>query len=108
MGNLDNSTNLQKSDNVEQWEEYEENDKVALIVPYIKYSVDAAGQMLNQQPAYNRLIHAEVQTKKGNDISHDKDTRRALGPEGTVTGRYDDNTILNSIGYQVEFPDGEI
>ena len=37
-----------------------------------------------------------------------KVARRALGPDGTVTGRHDENPILNSIVCEVEFPDGQI
>ncbi len=92
----------------EHWEEYEDDDEVARIVPEIEDSVDSTGRLFNQQPAYNKLIHAEVQLQKGNDISHAKVTQRALGPDGTVAGRYDENPMLNSIVYEVEFPDGEV
>ena len=34
--------------------------------------------------------------------------RRAIGPDGTVVGRHDENPMLNSIVYEVEFPDGQI
>ena len=37
-----------------------------------------------------------------------KVTKRALGPDGRVAGSYDDNPMLNSIVYEVEFPDGEV
>ena len=46
--------------------------------------------------------------QKGNDISHAKVTRCSLRPDRTVTGRYDNNPMLNSIVYEVEFPDSEI
>ena len=31
---------------------------------------------------------------------------RTIGPDGQVTGTYDNNPFLNSIIYDVEFPDG--
>ena len=34
--------------------------------------------------------------------------RRAMGPEGTIAGHYDENPRLNSIIYEVEFPDGQV
>ena len=34
--------------------------------------------------------------------------RRAIDPDGRVTGLYDDNPINNSIVYEVEFPDGQV
>ena len=33
---------------------------------------------------------------------------RSVGPEGTIEGRYDDNSTLNSMIYDLEFPDGTI
>ena len=44
----------------------------------------------------------------GDETVIGKVARRALGPDGTVTGRHDENPILNSIVYEVEFPDGQI
>ena len=38
-----------------------------------------------------------------------KVTQRAIGPDGQVTGTYDNNNpYLNSIFYDVEFPDGQV
>ena len=34
--------------------------------------------------------------------------QRSIGPDGTIAGEYDDNPILNSIIYNVEFRDGTI
>ena len=31
-----------------------------------------------------------------------------IGPDGQVTGTYDSNRCLNSIIYDVEFPDGQV
>ena len=33
--------------------------------------------------------------------------QRTNGPDGQVTGTYDNNPFLNSIIYDVEFPDGQ-
>ena len=35
-------------------------------------------------------------------------TRRATGPDGKTGGKYDDNPFLNSMIYEVEFPDGQV
>ena len=37
-----------------------------------------------------------------------KVARRTIGPDGTTSGRYDSNPILNSMRYEVEFPDGQV
>ena len=34
--------------------------------------------------------------------------QRTIGPDGQVTGTYDSNPFLNSIIYDVEFPDGQV
>ena len=44
----------------------------------------------------------------GDDMTTGKVTKRAVGPDGTVTGSYDNNPYLNSMIYEVEFPDGQI
>ena len=49
-----------KPDN-NNWEAHEDDDEIDRTVLDIEYSVDAAGSLLNQQPAYDRLLHAEVQ-----------------------------------------------
>ena len=37
-----------------------------------------------------------------------KVTQRTIGPDGQVTGTYDNNPYLTSIIYDVEFPDGQV
>jgi hypothetical protein len=37
-----------------------------------------------------------------------KITNRAIGPDGGMAGTYDDNPYLNTMIYEVEFPDGEL
>ena len=63
---------------------------------------------MNQQHAYDKLINAEVQLQTGDDMTSAKVRKRATGPDGTVIGTYDDNSILNSMVYEVEFPDGQV
>ena len=40
-------------------------------------------------------------------MAHAKIAQRAHGPDVTVVGRYDENPMLNSIVYEVEFQDGQ-
>ena len=35
-------------------------------------------------------------------------TRRAIGHTGSVSDSYDNNPFINSMIYEVEFPDGEV
>jgi hypothetical protein len=92
----------------DEYAEYEDDDEVARIIPDIEDSVDANGMLLNQIPAYDKIIHSEVALQLGDRISTGKVTQRALGPDGKTAGTYDDNPMLNSIVYEVEFPDGQV
>ena len=98
--------NLKPSD--DEFEPYEDDDEPQRPIPEIEDTVDAAGRLLNQLPAYDRLLNAEVQMQLGEDYQKGKVTRRALGPDGKVTGKYDHNPFMNSMIYEVEFADGQV
>jgi hypothetical protein len=97
-----------EEDEYDEYEEYEDDDEVARTVPDIEDTVDANGQLLNQMPAYDKIINSEVALQLGEGFSTGKVTQRAIGPDGTTAGTYDDNPMLNSIVYEVEFPDGQV
>ena len=88
-------------DDDDTWEEYEDADERARTVPEIEDTVDAGGRLLNQQPAYDKLINAKVQLQLGDDITNATVRKRSMGPDGTTVGTYDDNPMLNSIIYEV-------
>jgi hypothetical protein len=90
------------------YEEYEDDNEVARTIPDIEDSVDANGLLLNQLSAYDKIIHFEVALQLGENMSTGKVTQRALGPDGRTAGTYDDNSMLNSIVYEVEIPDGQV
>ncbi len=89
------------------FEEYQDDFEEPRIIPEVEDTVDSSGRLLNQQPMYDRIINAEVQLQNGDELTTGKVMRRALGPDGTTVGSYADNPILNSIVYEVEFPDGQ-
>eukprot|EP00957_Ditylum_brightwellii_P176029 13403892-Ditylum_brightwellii.AAC.1 len=70
-------------------------------------TVDANGTLIDQQPAYNKIINTEVQLHYQDQITTGNVKRRALGPDGRTAGSHHDNPMLNSTVYKVEFPDGE-
>ena len=76
--------------------------------PDIEDSVNHNGQLLNQHPAYDRLLIAEVQLQLGEEYVTGKIRRRALGPDGNIIRKYDNNPYLNSVMYEVEFIDGQV
>ena len=91
-----------------EFEEYEDDDESRRVVPDIEDSVDANGKLLNQEPAYDKILRSEVSLQLGEHMSIGKVIKRALGPDGTVAGTYDENPCLNTMIYEVEFPDGQL
>ena len=88
--------------------EYEDDDEEPRVIPDFDDPVDAAGRVINQQPLYDRLIHAELTLAQGDELKAAKVIGRTVNPDGLESGVYDENPFLNSIVYDVEFPDGEV
>ena len=70
--------------------------------------LDSMGRILEQQPAFDKIINAEVMIQNGDEMAMGKVTRRSLDADGRTTGTYHDNPFLNTITYDVEFPDGQV
>jgi hypothetical protein len=64
--------------------------------------------IIQQPPAYDKLINAEVQLQMGDKMMTAKVIKRSIRPDGYTAGEYNDNPMLNSIVYDVEFPDGQV
>ena len=92
----------------ETTEPYEDDDQQQFTIPDIEDSVDSTGRLINQCPAYDRIINSEVQMQLDEQVTKGTVKRRALGPDGWTMGKYDDNPYRNSIIYEVEFADGEV
>ena len=90
------------------FEKYEDDDESALPTVEVEDIVDATGKVINQNPAYDRIVNAEVMMQLGEDMVTGKVKQRTIGPDGRAIGTYDDNPYLNSIIYDVEFPDGQV
>ena len=74
----------------------------------IEDSVDSQGRLMNQLPAYDNLLNAEIMVQAEEGQVSGKVIKQALGLDGKVIGKYDDNPYLNSIMYEVELVDGRI
>ena len=66
------------------------------------------GRILEQQPAFDKIINAEVMIQNGDEMAMVKVARRSLDTDGRMTGTYHDNPFLNTITYDVEFPNGQV
>ena len=87
---------------------YEDNNQEVVAVPDIEDSVDSSRRLINKLPAYDHLFNVEVQLQLGKALITGKVKCCALGPVGKVVGKYDDNTLLNSMTYKVESVDGKV
>jgi hypothetical protein len=78
------------------------------LMPDIEDTVDSNGRLLDQQPAYDTMINAEIQLQQGEEYVTCKVIGRATDPDGKTYGTYDENPYLNSLMYEVEMPDGQV
>ena len=97
-----------EDDNESVFDDYEDDDENKRVVPDVEDTVDVTGKLLNQHPAYDWIINTEVALQLEEVVTTGKVTRRALSPDGQVAGTHDDNPFLNTIIYEVEFPDGQV
>ena len=70
--------------------------------------LDATGAPLHPTSVADTLLNAEVLLPQGEDMRLAKVIRRSVGENGRVVGHHSDNPILNTILYDVEFPDGAV
>ena len=91
-------SNTQRQNIFEKYEDHEQQEQPTLEVDDI---VNSTGKLINQQPAYDQIINAEVQLQLGEEMVTGKVTQRTIGPDGQVTGTYDNNPYLNSIIYSL-------
>eukprot|EP00957_Ditylum_brightwellii_P042430 3212845-Ditylum_brightwellii.AAC.1 len=60
-------------------------------MPDIKEVVDLTGKHLDQQPAYDKIINAEVSLQQDEQLVLRKVKRRAFGPDCHIVGKYDND-----------------
>ena len=97
------SEEIDKSD-----ESFDKTDESALQYN-MEDTVNYNGQLLDQQPSYDKLLNAEVKMQlEDGQKSSGKIKQQTLGPNGRVSGTYHDNPYLNTLLYDVEFDDGTV
>ena len=87
--------------------DYGEEDELSSdeVIPAAE-AVDASGKPINQQSVADLLINSEVLLGHGETQQMARVIRRSLDSEGKVIGNLHGN--LNSLVYDVEFPDGAV
>ena len=86
----------------------DEDEDQTTLVPVFDDPVDANGQAIDLQPAYDTLIHAELMLPHNGVQQRAKVTQRTLGPDLRTTGTYHSSMPLNTMLYDVQFPDGAV
>ena len=87
---------------------YEDDDEDERFIKPVDDPVDANGRAINLQPVYDTLIKAELM------LPHDGLQRparvrgRSTNSDGSLTGTYNDNPLMNTMTYEVEFDDGAV
>ena len=71
--------NTQQPKAFEKYEAHEQQEQLTLEVEDI---VDSTGKRINQQPAYDQIINAEVQLQLGEEMVNGKVIQRTIGPDG--------------------------
>ena len=58
--------------------------------------------------AYDQILSSEVSLQTGEEISTRNLIQSALGPNGTISGIYDESSFLNTVIYEFESQNGDI
>eukprot|EP00957_Ditylum_brightwellii_P065661 4979922-Ditylum_brightwellii.AAC.1 len=88
------------TDDQDPYDEYEEEeDEKTRSLPEMEETVDANSTLIDKQPAYEKIINAEVQLHHQYHITTVKVERRVQGPDNRTTGSYYDDPMLNSTIY---------
>ena len=87
---------------------YEDDDETPRLISELDDLVDSNNKAMNVQPAYDQLIHMDLQLPHHDTMKLAKVIGRSIGPDGTTAGTYDSHPRLNTIIYDREFDDGEI
>jgi hypothetical protein len=92
----------------EEDEPQAESEDVEEPIPDTEHVVDSTGKRLLQQPLYDKMINAEILLPNGDQMQTGKVKGRSIGDHGSTMGSYSEHPLLNSIVYDVEFPDGQV
>ena len=88
-------------------EPYEDDEDSSDSEPDLDVTVDN-NKEVNHQPYYDSLIHGKVTLQLDHMIQCGKVKGRTLSPDGSIIGIYNDNPLLNTLTYDVEFEDGDV
>ena len=68
--------------------------------------VDNKGRAVNEQPFLDQLLSAEVLLPQDENLQAGKVIARSKDVDGSIKGTYHENPLLNTLTYDVEYPNG--
>ena len=83
-----------------------EDEEESSALPMEADIIGEAGMPINNDSVQDLLVNAEVLLPHGEAEQMAKVVRRAIDDDGNLIGTFDENPTLNSLVYEVEFPDG--
>ncbi len=86
----------------------DDDDPDSVELPEENDPVNAEGTAVFEQPITDRMINAELNMPQGEEMRHAKVIGRSKDADGNIVGTYHDDPMLNSLVYDVEFPDGQV
>ena len=64
------------------FKKYEDDEQQEQPTLEVEDIVDSTGKLINQQPAYDQIINAEVQLQLGEEMVTGKVLQKTIGPDG--------------------------
>lgn len=86
----------------------DDSEPSSMILPEDNDPIKSDGSAMFEKPLTDRWIHAEMLLPQGESLQNAKVIKRTMDSDGNFIGSYSDNPALNSMVYDVEFPDGDI
>ena len=86
--------------------EYDSEKNTPLLIPETE-AVDSTSLPVLQQPVTYRILNNQVYVPQGEIMQVAKVARNILDEDGELVGTYSENPMLNTLMYDVEFPDGD-
>ena len=88
-----------------EYEAYEDDDSKTVVIPEVDELVESSEY---DPEGYNGYISAQVLLPKGDEFKVGTVVRRRVDDNGNPTGKANENPILDTREYEVQFGDGDI
>ena len=98
------SPTIQESRDDVEFVEYEDDKEKPCVIPEIDDDIDDLGEI----SAYDKMIHTQLQLQHGEAMMGARVKGRKRNAFGQEIGAYNENPMMNTMIYEIEFQDGTI